>query len=674
MRILLVNPPIALLDSAAKLKDLDDQDNSRVPIGLYSLAALMIEAGHETRLANLALTPEREALQEIVEWKPDLLGFTMFSYNAPVAQALARQARKARPNCRIVLGGVHVTFLYEEILKRWAYVDFVAVGEAENSFSELVARLARGDSTEGIPGIAGRRADGSLDWVGLAEPVADLSQLPIPAKYFKYDIVSTSRGCPGNCSFCCSPGMWGRRVRERSVAHVLEELRLLRNQHGLTQVMFKDETFTARPTRVRELCQAMVDEQINLWWTCDTRVDCLDEERLYWMRKAGCFLVSLGVESGSERLLRDMGKGTNLEKIRRSSLLARQFGMQVRFYMIVGLPDEKPEDLQASVDLIEACKPNYVFTATLTVSPGTRIWDLYQKRFHVNDSMWFTSGRKPLIEFDATNKYQKVEAGRKLVFYPEYLKENPQQENLHPHTEAELRWAQERLADCFAPNYDLALFLKKEGRFAEAVPFLAQALRIRPTFDKGWIDLGECYDRQGELDQALVCWHQAVVTEGISPQNLAISLFYLGLGLEAKGDLEGAMGLWKRAFATFPTYGAPVQRLAERCVQLGRWADAQDATTSWTNLEPESGPAWHHAALTALGLGLADVAQAHFEKALNLMPDNPEVYCDYAVLMAQAGLPGEALKIVETCLQIAPGFPRALEFEKNLQSLLKTTS
>jgi len=667
MRILLVNPPIALLDTVAKLEALGDEDSSKVPIGLYSLATLMIEAGHETRLANQALIPEREALREIEEWKPDLLGFTSFTHNAFVVQALARQSRKMFPNCHIVLGGVHATFLYEEILKRWSYVDYVAVGEAENSFSELVARLARGDSAEGIPGIAGRRADGSLDWVGPAEPVADLGQLPIPARYFKYEIVATSRGCPGNCSFCCSPGMWGRRVRERPVAHVLEELRLLRNQHGLTQVMFKDETFTARPTRVRELCQAMVDEQLNLWWTCDTRVDCLDEERLYWMRKAGCFLVSLGVESGSERLLRDMGKGTNLEKIRRGSLLARQFGMLVRFYMIAGLPDEEPADLQASLDLIETCKPNFVFPTVLIVSPGTKIWEQYKQKFHVNNSLWFAPTRKRFIEFDPTHQFLTASAGKKLLGYPDYLKEHPQQENLYPHTEVELRWAQERLSDCFAPNYDLAMFLKKEGRFAEAIPFLAQALRLHPTFDKGWIDLGECYDRQGELDQALVCWHQAVVTEGITPQNRAICFFYLGLGLEAKGDLEGALGLWKRASATFPSYGAPIQRLAERCVQLGRWIEAQDAATAWANLEPESGPAWHNAALAALGLGLADVAQTHFEKALNLMPDNPEIYCDYAVLMAQAGLPGEALKIVETCLQITPGFPRALEFAEKLR-------
>jgi radical SAM superfamily enzyme YgiQ (UPF0313 family)/Flp pilus assembly protein TadD len=667
MRILLVNPPIALLDNAAKLETLDDQDNSKVPIGLYSLAALMIEAGHETRLANFALTPEPEALREIVAWEPDLLGFTTFTYNAPVTLTLARRVREAWPKGRIILGGVHATFVYEEILKRCPYIDFVAVGEAENSFSELVARLEKGDSTEGIPGIAGRRADGSLDWAGPAEPVADLGRLPIPAKYFDYEIVSTSRGCPANCSFCCSPGMWGRRVRERPVAHVLEELRLLRDRYGRTQVLFKDETFTARPTRVRELCQAMVDEQINLWWTCDTRVDCLDEERLYWMRKAGCFLVSLGVESGSERMLRAMGKGTDLEKIRQGSRLARRFGMQVRFYVILGLPDEGSADLQATLDLVEACQPSSVAPAVLTVSPGTRIWDLYREKHRVDDSLWFTSGKKVLIEFDPARRFLASPAGRKLLEFGQ----RPPGEILYPHTEEELRWAQERLADCFAPNYDLAMFLKQDDRFDEAIPFLAQALRIRPAFDKGWIDLGECYDRLGQLDQALVCWHQAAVTEGIVPQNLAICLFYLGLGLEAKGDLEGALGLWKRAAETFPSYGAPIQRLAERYVQLGRWSEAESAAEAWTRLDPDSGPAWHAAALAALGLGKADMAQTLFEKALGLMPENPEVYCDYAVLMSQAGLPGEALKIVQTCLQVAPDHPRALEFLEKLRNILK---
>ncbi len=251
----------------------------------------------------------------------------------------------------------------------------------------------------------------------------------------------------------------------------------------------------------------------------------------------------------------------------------------------------------------------------MTVSPGTRIWDQYKQKFHVDEAMWFAPGRKEYISFDSSHKFLKIPAGRRLMDFEKHLKTIREKGVLNPHTEAELRWAQERLADCFAPNYDLAMLLKREQRFEEASGFLAQALRIRPTFDKGWIDLGECYDRLGQLDQALVCWHQAAVTEGIIPQNLAISLFYLGLGLEVKGDLEGALGLWKRAAATFPSYGAPFQRLAERCVQLGRWTEAREAAETWARLDPESGRAWHHAALAALGQGAADTAQAHFEKA-----------------------------------------------------------
>jgi tetratricopeptide (TPR) repeat protein len=326
------------------------------------------------------------------------------------------------------------------------------------------------------------------------------------------------------------------------------------------------------------------------------------------------------------------------------------------------------------LDLIEECRPNQVFPAVLTVSPGTRIWDQYKEKFHVDEAMWFAPGRKEYISFDSSHKFLKIPAGRRLMDFEEHLKTIREKGVLNPHTEAELRWAQERLADCFAPNYDLAMLLKREQRFEEASAFLAQALRIRPTFDKGWIDLGECYDRLGQLDQALVCWHQAAVTEGIIPQNLAISLFYLGLGLEVKGDLEGALGLWKRAAATFPSYGAPFQRLAERCVQLGRWTEAREAAEAWARLDPDSGRAWHHAALAALGQGEADTAQAHFEKALGLMPENPDLYCDYAVLMAQAGLPGEALKIVRTCLDIAPEHPRARDFDQKLRKALESAS
>jgi len=183
MRILLLNPPLRRTENAAELQKMgrDDEDCFRVPIGLFTLAAQLIEMGHEVKLCNHALTPWTASIEEAAAMRPALAGITCVSRQRMTVAPWARALKERCPDCRIILGGVHATFLYQEILQRWPEIAHVAVGEADLSLPELARRMDAAEDLTGIPGIASRADDGTLDWVGPAAPVTDLGALPVAA-------------------------------------------------------------------------------------------------------------------------------------------------------------------------------------------------------------------------------------------------------------------------------------------------------------------------------------------------------------------------------------------------------------------------------------------------------------------------------------------------------------
>ncbi|HBF34490.1 TPA: hypothetical protein DDW35_07990 [Candidatus Sumerlaeota bacterium] len=664
MRIVLVNPPVIRSNDSALLKKQDDTDNSKIPIGLYSITALLMEEGYEVFLLNHALTAWQECIEQITALTPDVVGVTCFSHNRHPALELFPALKAILPECKFVLGGVHATFLYREILERCPEVDYVVVGEGEYSFLEFVRRLKEGENPAGIPGIAGRLPDGSIDWPGPAEPIHDLGALPIPAKYFDYAIVSTSRGCPFNCSFCASDGMWGRKVRKRPVWHVLDELELLRHKHGETFVSFKDETFTAHKERVIEICKGMLERKLDLWWRCDTRVDCLDEERLYWMRKAGCFYISVGVESGSPAMLKRINKRTDTQQIVEASALIRRFGIEVRFYLIVGLPHETEDDLYATLRLIEKCRPQYTIASDLAVSPGTAVFDEYCKKDHKTNALWFES-MVPIILYDPKQTWLRTNPGKKLKAMS-YTCERLEEPPLFPFTEAELRDIQSRLSDCMAPNYDLALFLKDAQRFVEAAPFYEKTVEISPAFSKAWLDLGLCYLNTGRDADACAAWEkiEALVEEPVDNRTLA--LLYRGISRSVDGHDDEAFDLLWRAYALRSDAAEALREIATRGAQRRRWDHAIRAAELWAKLAPKQPDPWHILAVGSTDLGQYGDAQALFNKALQLDSKNPEVYLNYATLMLRAAIIADARGLAQSALRLKPDFTAAQQFLAHL--------
>ncbi|HYS05985.1 MAG TPA: radical SAM protein [Candidatus Dormibacteraeota bacterium] len=389
------------------------------PLGLGYINALLRSRGYDSRILNCSAWSWKRTERFLKEERPDVLGVSVFTFNRHEAMRLAALARKAVPSCFIVAGGPHATHLPHHLLLGYPQIDVVVRGEGEETMLDLVRARERGDPNPrltGIPGITFRspdKADGKPDVPTCALPtatpgkecldtpdrpvIADLDRLPHPAvdpatigvdPVTQFEFIITSRGCPAACTFCSSPDFWGRGLRFRSAASMVEEVRLLRERHGVVYVSVRDDTFTVHKKRVVDFCRMLIEQKIDLLWDCQSRVNAVDEERLVWMRRAGCTHIQYGVESGSPRMLERLNKGITLEQVRAAALATRRVGLGLSIYLITGIDSETDDDLAATLRLIEEIRPHDGLVSPMTVYPGTALYEEAKTRFGLGDDYW----------------------------------------------------------------------------------------------------------------------------------------------------------------------------------------------------------------------------------------------------------------------------------------------
>lgn len=373
-----------------------------LPIGLCQLHATLTERGHASFLANYSRTGWRAIASHLRQTRPDLVGISTFTFNRHASLRLAALVKRILPGCRVVLGGPHATHVHRAILETEPAVDWIVIGEGEQTLARLIACLEAGDDPTSIRGVAGRR-DGACVSSGWPEPLADLDALPIACARIEGHGVDartqrmylvTSRGCPARCTFCNTPEFWGTRIRFRSVDHVMAELRMLRHEHGLLYVSFRDDTFTAHRPRILELCRRMQEEKLHLLWDCQSRVNAVDEERLGAMRRAGCVHVQYGVESGSPAMLERLNKDIRLQEIDSAADATRAVGLVFSVYLISGIDGEGEEDLRRTEAMLRRIRPHDAMVSPLAVFPGTAIWDRFRDARGLDDRFWGGGSRE----------------------------------------------------------------------------------------------------------------------------------------------------------------------------------------------------------------------------------------------------------------------------------------
>ncbi len=384
MKILLVYPPF--LEERPK-----DYDVRPLPIGIYYIAALLKERGYAVEILNWFNLKDLEVARRTFRaLQPEVIGFSIFNANRWGGIDLARVAREVLPEAKIVFGGVGATFLWEHLLTHFPEVDYVVRGEGEYTFLRLVEAVSSRATSEElakIPGLA-LRLDGKPHATPEADFIPEIDDLPDPARYFSFQHVISSRGCPWNCVFCGSPAFWKRRVRFHSPEYFVEQLERLHRQ-GVNFFYVSDDTFTLRKDRVIKICEEILKRKLPITWQAISRVDAIDEEIIYWMRRAGCLQISFGVESGSEKIRNKvLNKKISTEDIKRAFALCRRYGIVPRAYFIYGCPGESKKTIEASVKLIKEIKPLSMVCYILDLYPGTALYEEFKKRTGATDDIW----------------------------------------------------------------------------------------------------------------------------------------------------------------------------------------------------------------------------------------------------------------------------------------------
>jgi radical SAM superfamily enzyme YgiQ (UPF0313 family) len=293
---------------------------------------------------------------------------------------------KAATGARILVGGPHATYFHTRVLEECAAIDVVIRHEFDTKIATVVSHL---DDLSGVPGITYRDGHEIVD-NGDGEVARDLDAVPFPdreiipwqwyleAWYSRRPFMNmmTARGCPYHCAFCLWPqSMYGHKQRFRSIANVINELKVLVERYGLREVNIDDGTFTTNKKRVLEFCRRLQEEKLKLVWTCNGRVDNLDDELLKAMKAAGCKMIRLGVESGSQDVLDKIKKGLTLRQIEDGVRLVKKHGIQALGGFMFGFPYDSRASIEATIQFAKKLSPDQVQFSINMCYPGTSLYE-----------------------------------------------------------------------------------------------------------------------------------------------------------------------------------------------------------------------------------------------------------------------------------------------------------
>lgn len=393
MNILLINPPLS-----------PPQMANFPPTGLLYIATALKKEGYRVNCVD-ACNLSWEILKErIIEARPDIVGITCWTFGRVQVYKTSRIVRTCFPEAQIIIGGQHATFLPEQMFKA-ANADFVVLGEGDETIVELVRAIEGHGNFADIEGIAYK--DHNHIRINQFRPlIADLDSLPLP----NYDDINldnyrglpesgrraagiiSSRGCPFACNYCSSAQFWKRTWRPRSAQSVLSEIEYLYDDLGVRALMMFDDNFVLKKDRAIEICKVIIERKLDLVWASTGSVRVVDREVLTWMKKAGCYLVQYGVESGSPKILKSINKGQTVEQIRNAFRWTKEVGMESYAYLFIGAPGETKETIHETATLMREIAPNQGPTSgILWILPGTKIYDLAKSQAIISDEAWIKS-------------------------------------------------------------------------------------------------------------------------------------------------------------------------------------------------------------------------------------------------------------------------------------------
>lgn len=381
------------------------------PLGIAYITSVLNENGHKAIIKEGVNKSFRELVRSVKQINPEIVGITMNTTNRFACLKLAKEI-KQRYGLPIILGGPHATFMTDQILRNYPFVDYIIRNEGEYTCLNLLNELERGKgemkSLKKIKGISYREGK-KIIHNEQADFITDLDSLPYPEyKFFNLDeyrklpehpkeflkypagSIIPTRGCPHKCTFCSTSEFWGHNIRFRKPESILEEIEHLYSKYNTRYIIFNDDNFTINRKRAIDFCKLMVKSGLSdkVKWNCLSEIGTVNKELITWLKKANCNMIGYGMEDVSPEGLSFFKKHHTLKQAFKTFKLTNDAGIKIRSYFIVGGDHETLQNIKLKKKIIEKLNPTETTASLLLAYPRTRIFEIGKERGYWDESVW----------------------------------------------------------------------------------------------------------------------------------------------------------------------------------------------------------------------------------------------------------------------------------------------
>jgi len=372
-----------------------------VPLYFVYLAGALRAEGHEVFIYD-AMTKHvgyEEIEKKILEIEPECVATTAITCTSLDAQKVLELAKRLSPEIKTICGGIHASYMYEEMLSLSDSIDYIVIGEGERTLPELISAIANKGDVSKIKGIAYKK-DGVIERTEPRPFIEDLDGMPMAwdaldwqdYTYFiipgsRLGAIATSRGCDKDCTFCSQRKFWHGRWRARSPQDLIRELEELYTKHKVDVVLLTDDYPTPDRARWERFLDLLIERGLPIKLLMETRAGDIirDKDILHKYKKAGIIHIYVGTEAGEQKSLDLMKKDLKIEESKEALRLLREWGIITETSMILGFPDDTPQSIERTLEIVKEFNPDFAHFLAIAPWPYADIYEELKPYIEVKD-------------------------------------------------------------------------------------------------------------------------------------------------------------------------------------------------------------------------------------------------------------------------------------------------